>query len=105
HLIGHLQRNKVARALDTFDVIQTIDSVALGEAVARHAAARGTRARVLVEVNVGGEASKSGIAGVGVPPLLERLRSLELDVEGLMTIPPVGSPESARPYFRQLRAL
>jgi PLP dependent protein len=105
HLIGHLQRNKVARALEIFDVVQTVDSIALGEAVARHAAARGVRPRILIEVNLGGEASKSGIAADGVPTLLERLQALQLDVTGLMTIPPAGSAESARPYFRRLRAL
>jgi pyridoxal phosphate enzyme (YggS family) len=105
HLIGHLQRNKVARALEIFDLIHTIDSVALGETVARHAAARGRPARVLVEVNSGGEASKSGVAPDDVPALLARLRDPQLSVEGLMTIPPPGVPESARPYFRQLRAL
>ena len=105
HLIGHLQRNKVARALDTFDVIHTVDTVALAEAVARHADARGTRARVLIEVNLGGETSKSGVSADGLPALLARLGDLDLDVEGLMTIPPVGPPESARPYFRRLRAL
>jgi uncharacterized pyridoxal phosphate-containing UPF0001 family protein len=60
---------------------------------------------VLVEVNSGGEASKSGVAPDALPELLARLRDPHLSVEGLMTIPPPGPPESARPYFRQLRAL
>jgi pyridoxal phosphate enzyme (YggS family) len=106
HLIGHLQRNKTARALETFDLIHTVDSAALGDAIARHAAARGVRARVLVEVNLGGETSKSGVAPDGLPALLEHLRGLErLAVEGLMTVPPPGSPDDARRYFRQLREL
>jgi pyridoxal phosphate enzyme (YggS family) len=105
HLIGHLQRNKAARALELFDLIHSIDSAALGEAVARHAAARGTPARVLVEVNVGGEASKHGVAPHRLPELLERLRDPHLSVEGLMTVPPPGPAEVARGYFRQLRAL
>ena len=106
HLIGHLQRNKTARALETFDLIHTVDSAALGDAIARHAAARGVRARVLVEVNLGGETSKSGVAPDGLPALLEHLRGLEpLEVEGLMTVPPPGSPDDARRYFRQLREL
>ena len=105
HLIGHLQRNKASRALETFDVIHTIDSLTLGEAVARLAAGRGRPARVLIEVNSGGEASKSGVSPDELPDLLARLRDPQLSVEGLMTIPPPGPPESARPYFRQLRAL
>jgi pyridoxal phosphate enzyme (YggS family) len=105
HLIGPLQRNKAARALEIFDLIQTVDSAALGAALARHAAARGVSARVLVEVNVGGEASKHGVAPGDVPALLEQLRDPHLSVEGLMTIPPPGSPDAARSGFRRLRAL
>lgn len=105
HLIGHLQRNKVARALDTFDVVQTVDSAALGEAVARRAEARGRPARVLIEVNVGGEASKNGVAPDALAELLGRLRDPQLVVEGLMTVPPPGPPARTREYFRQLRAL
>jgi hypothetical protein len=105
HLIGPLQRNKAGRALETFDLIHTVDSVALGAALARHAGARGGKARVLVEVNVGGEATKHGVAPDELPELLERLRDPSLSVEGLMTIPPPGSAETARQCFRRLRAL
>jgi hypothetical protein len=105
HLIGHLQRNKAAQALATFDLIHSLDSVALGETLARHAAARALPARVLVEVNVGGEASKHGVASAALPALLARLRDPYLAVEGLMTVPPPGSPADSRRYFRQLRDL
>jgi pyridoxal phosphate enzyme (YggS family) len=105
HLIGHLQRNKAARALELFDLIHSVDTPALGEALARHAAARGRPARVLVEVNVGGEASKRGVAPADLPALLERLRDPHLVVEGLMTVPPPGPSERTREYFRHLRAL
>jgi hypothetical protein len=105
HLIGHLQRNKAARALEIFDLIHSVDNAALGAALARHAAARGMRARVLVEVNVGGEASKSGVPPAALPALLERLRDPQLSVEGLMTVPPPGPPEDVRRHFRRLRAL
>ena len=105
HLIGHLQRNKAARALELFDLIHSVDTVSLGEALARHAAARGTPARVLVEVNVGGEASKRGVSPAALPALLEGLRDPHLVVEGLMTVPPPGAAERTRGYFRQLRAL
>jgi pyridoxal phosphate enzyme (YggS family) len=105
HLIGPLQRNKAARALEAFELIHSVGGVALAERLAQHAARRGHRARVLVEVNVGGEASKHGVAPHELPALLERLRDPFLSVEGLMTVPPPGSPQDARRYFRQLRAL
>ena len=107
HLIGHLQRNKVARALELFDVIHSIDSIALGEAVARQAAARGMRVRVLVEVNVGGEASKHGVAPDRLEELISRMRGLPgLALDGLMTIGhPVERADQARADFVRLRTL
>lgn len=105
HLIGHLQRNKAGRAVETFDCIQTIDSPALAAAVARHAAARGRVVPVLLEVKLGGEASKSGVPPADLPALLAAARLPGLAVEGLMTVPPPGPPETARPHFRALRDL
>ena len=105
HLIGHLQRNKAARAVETFDCIQTIDSPALAAAVARHAAAAGRTMRVLLEVKLGGEASKSGVPPADLPALLDAARVSALVVDGLMTVPPPGEPEAARPHFRALREL
>jgi pyridoxal phosphate enzyme (YggS family) len=106
HMIGHLQRNKAKRACATFDVIQTVDDLALGEALARQAGGRGQPVRVLVEVNLGGEASKSGVSPDGVDELIVHLRGLAgLSVEGLFTIPPPGPAERVRPYFRRLRSL
>jgi len=105
HLIGPLQRNKAARALDGFELIHTVDNRTLGETLARHAATRGAPARLLLEVNVGGEASKHGVAPDALPSLLEHLRDPYLSIEGLMTIPPPGSSEVARRCFRHLRAL
>ena len=105
HLIGHLQRNKAARAVETFDCIQTVDSPALATAVARHAAAAGRTMRVLLEVKLGGEASKSGVAPAELPALLDAARVPPLIVDGLMTVPPPGEPEATRPHFRALREL
>ena len=105
HLIGPLQRNKAARALEAFELIHALDNRALGETLARHAAARGAPARVLLEVNVGGEASKHGISPDQLPAMLEQLRDPYLSIEGLMTMPPPGSLDVARRCFRQLRAL
>ena len=106
HMIGHLQRNKAKRACATFDVIQTVDSLALGEALGRQAGGRREPVRVLVEVNLGGEATKSGVAPEEVEELIEQLRGLAgVEVAGLMTVPPASSAEGARPYFRRLRGL
>jgi pyridoxal phosphate enzyme (YggS family) len=106
HMIGHLQRNKIAKALEVFDVIHSVDSLALGTAIARRAAAQGTRARVLVEVNVAGESTKSGAEPGAVAQLVAELRKLDgLQVEGLMAVPPVGSPQATRSHFRQMRRL
>jgi len=107
HLIGHLQRNKAARAVELFDVIQTLDSVALGRALARHGERRGRPVHVLIEVNVGGERTKSGVVPAAVEAVLEALAAERwLQIDGLMTVPPPAIvAEVARPHFRALRAL
>ena len=107
HLIGHLQRNKAARAVELFQLIHTLDSVALGEALARHAEHLAQPGRVLVEVNIGGESTKHGVAPAQVATLLAALAPQRgLLIDGLMAIPPPGpSAESARSHFRALREL
>jgi pyridoxal phosphate enzyme (YggS family) len=103
HLIGHLQSNKAKDAVRLFDVIQSIDSFALAERVARYADAAGKRQEVLLQVNVGEEEQKSGVAAEDVPALAKRISALpSLHLTGLMTIPPVGD---ARPHFRELRKM
>ena len=106
HLIGHLQSNKAKDALRLFDLIQTVDSLALAEKIARAAEAAGKRQEVLLQVNVGDEAQKSGVATADLQALARDVRKIAaLNVHGLMSIPPVGSEEQTRRYFRQLRAL
>jgi pyridoxal phosphate enzyme (YggS family) len=106
HMIGHLQRNKAARAVELFDVIHTLDSVTLGETLARQGERRGRPVRVLIEVNVGAEATKSGVPPGRVQDLLARLAEQRwLLIDGLMAIPPPSPAESARPHFRTLREL
>ncbi len=107
HMIGHVQKNKAALAARLFDVVETVDSVALAEALSRHAASTGKTLEVLIQVNVSGEASKFGVPPEGVLPLLERMLSLKgLRVSGLMTLPPFfEDPERVRPYFSALRSL
>lgn len=107
HMIGHLQRNKAARAVELFDVIHTLDSVPLARALARHGARRGLPVHTLIEVNVAGETSKNGVAPANVARLLAEVAELSwLVIEGLMTVPPLSATaDAARPHFRALRAL
>ena len=107
HLIGHLQRNKAARAIGLFDRVHSVDDVDLAESLSRHAVAAGRALPVLVEVNVSGEATKFGVAPGMLGPLLERVATLPgLRLDGLMTVgAPVGDAEEARPAFARLRAL
>ena len=104
HMIGHLQSNKAKTALELFDIIQTVDSLRLAEALSR----RAERAiPVLLEVNVAGEASKFGLSPQEVLQTAEAVARLpHLDMRGLMTMAPlVSDPEEVRPVFRELRRL
>ncbi len=107
HLIGHLQTNKVARAVELFHLIESVDSTHLAEALERSAAARQHIMPVLLQVNVSGEASKEGVSGSDLPALAESVLALpHLRVKGLMTIAPYTTePEEVRPVFRRLREL
>lgn len=103
HLIGHLQTNKAKMAAWAFALIHSIGSVRVVEAIARVQSM--PRVHALIEVNLGAEPSKSGVAPGGVPALIDAARD-KIEVDGLMTIPPPGpSAESARPYFARLREL
>lgn len=106
HMIGHLQTNKAAKAAELFRAVDSVDSVKLAEKLDTAARGHGKRLRVLIEVNVGGEAAKSGVAADS-PELEEILSSASrleaLEFCGLMTIPPyTEDPEGARGYFRKL---
>jgi pyridoxal phosphate enzyme (YggS family) len=107
HFIGKLQRNKVRLLLPLFSVVETLDREALGDELARRAAAAGRRLEVLLEVNLSGEASKAGVAPEALPALLEAsARWASLDVVGLMAIPAAQpDPERTRPAFARLREL
>ena len=103
HLIGHLQSNKARIALETFDLIQTLDSAKLAATI--HRLRPSPPMRTLVEVNLAGEVSKSGIAPDAVEPLITAARD-QVAVIGLMTIPPPAKhPEASRRYFAELRKL
>jgi PLP dependent protein len=107
HMIGHLQRNKAARAVELFDRVHSLDGADIARAVARHALGAGRTLRALVEVNVGGEGSKFGVAPGDLEALLEQMIALQgLAIDGLMTVAPrTERPEEARPHFARLRAL
>jgi len=102
HMIGHLQKNKVKKALRLFDMIETLDSWPLAELIDRRCAAIGKTMPVLVEVNIGREDSKTGVLPDEVGDLVQRMSDLQhIRVQGLMTMGPrFGDPEDARPYFR-----
>jgi PLP dependent protein len=109
HMIGHLQSNKAGKAAVLFHAVDSVDSLRLAEKLDEAARAAGRRLRVLIEINVGGEAAKTGIGPDSVE--LDRLlgdmpRLQHLEVRGLMTVPPyTEDPQGARQYFRKLREL
>ncbi len=105
HLVGHLQRNKVRPALELFSVIHSVDSVRLLEQIERVAEEGGYRPEVLLEVNVSGESSKSGLSPAQAPEAIEcALGCRSLTLTGLMTMAPFcPEPEMARPVFAKLR--
>jgi pyridoxal phosphate enzyme (YggS family) len=109
HMIGHLQTNKAGKAAELFGAVDSVDSVKLAEKLDAAARGLGKKLRVLIEINVGEEAAKSGLAPDS--PELEELllaapRFEALVFRGLMTVPPfTDDPEEARLYFRKLREL
>jgi len=107
HFIGHLQRNKAGQAARLFDIIHTVDSVRLAEALSRRAQQLGRRLEVLVQVNTSGETTKAGVPPEEAGALVAQAASLDgLAVRGLMTIGRLQpDPEEARPEFRLLAAL
>jgi pyridoxal phosphate enzyme (YggS family) len=104
HLIGHLQRNKAKEAIRLFQLIHSLDSIDLAQELHRQAGKLRTTVRTLIEVNLGGEATKSGVAPEQVEDLLTAVSALpSVHVEGFMTIPPPSpDAEASRPYFQAL---
>ena len=107
HFIGHLQKNKVKYLVGAVELIHSVDSPELMDAISRRAVSLGIVQNVLLEVNIGGEASKSGVSPDGLEALLAHAALCPgLRVKGLMTIPPAVSPgEENRWYFRQMYEL
>jgi PLP dependent protein len=104
HMIGHLQSNKLKTALEIFDIIHSVDSIYLAEALNRHAA---RKVPLFLQVNVAGETTKSGFPLTGIFKAFKEISALpHLEIKGLMTIAPiVKDPEEVRPVFRKLREL
>jgi pyridoxal phosphate enzyme (YggS family) len=107
HFVGHLQKNKVRQALPLFEMIHSVDSIALAQDINRIAEEEGLYPRVLLEVNVAGEGSKFGFAPDDLREQMEALLALpRLSIEGLMCIPPlVVESEDSRKFFVQVREL
>jgi hypothetical protein len=107
HLIGPLQSNKTARAVELFHAIDAVDSLKIATRLDAAARALGKRLPILIEVKLSHEESKHGVAPAGLPALLAALAPLEnLVLSGLMTVPPwADDPEQSRVYFRELRRL
>lgn len=107
HFIGHLQKNKVKQVVGLAALIHSADSLELLAAVDRCAAARGLVQDVLLEVNIGAEASKSGFRPEEIPAVLEKAGEFSaIRVRGLMAIPPVCAvPEENRPFFLRMKQL
>ena len=106
-MIGHLQRNKVREAVRLFDLIQTVDSLRLAEAIDRECRKIDRVMPILIEVNSAREPQKTGVFPEAVLEFARHLAGLEfLRIEGLMTMGPLGAePESARPYFAETKRL
>ena len=107
HLIGHLQSNKVRRAIELFGMIHSVDSLKLAERISLICGEMGRRMPILLEVNLGGESSKSGATEDEALSLCESISNLpHVVLCGLMTVPPyLDNPQDVRPYFRRLRML
>lgn len=107
HFIGHLQRNKAKHTVRFMDMIHSVDRIEVAQEIDRRAEGVGRVMKILLEVNLAGEQSKSGVAVEKAPDLVRRLSVLKnLSIQGLMTMPPWSEdPEEARPIFRALREL
>jgi hypothetical protein len=107
HFIGHLQRNKVKKAVEIFDMIETVDSLELASEIERRCGQREKIMPVLIEINSGKETQKFGVLTEDAKELIREISALKnIKIQGLMTMGPMfGDPENARPYFIETRKL
>ena len=107
HFIGHLQTNKVKKAIDIFDMIETVDSVELAREVDKRCAGAGKTMSILIEINSGEEEQKFGVRPADAEALIKEIAAFRnIKLEGLMTMGPFeGDPENSRPYFKVTKKL
>jgi pyridoxal phosphate enzyme (YggS family) len=107
HFIGHLQTNKVKKAIDIFDMIETVDSVDLAREIDKRCAAAGKIMFILIEINSGEEEQKFGVRPADAEALIGEIAAFRnIKLEGLMTMGPFeGDPENSRPYFKVTKNL
>jgi PLP dependent protein len=107
HMIGHLQTNKAKYVVNLFDYIHSVDRLELAQEISRRAGLIGRKINILIEINVSGEQTKSGITAAKSIDLIKEISVLEnVSVKGLMTMAPYSdNPENSRPYFSELRNL
>ena len=107
HMIGHLQSNKAKKAVEIFDMIETVDSVKLGAAIDKACRKAGKVMPILIEINSGEESQKAGVMPEDAISLVKELSQLKnIRIKGLMTMGPFeGDPETSRPYFQKTRKL
>ncbi|MBN2374278.1 YggS family pyridoxal phosphate-dependent enzyme [bacterium] len=107
HFIGHLQTNKVRKAVELFDIIHSVDSLHLASEIEKRASVAGKCLPALLQVDLGGEDTKSGFSREGILEVLDQVAGFDhIRIKGLMTIPPWSEdPEGSRQYFRDLAAL
>ncbi|WP_462272556.1 YggS family pyridoxal phosphate-dependent enzyme [Methanohalophilus sp.] len=106
HLIGHLQTNKVKKAVEFFDVIQSVDSLKVMNNIDSRAGDIDKIQKVFLQVNIGNESQKHGFRLDSIKEVIKEIRSLQnIRVEGLMCIPPFVPAEQTRPYFQKMKAL
>jgi len=106
HFIGHLQSNKVRKAVQLFDIIQTVDSEKLAKKISAEAAKQGKIQQIMIQVNIGKEQTRQGVLPQRVHALYESIKALQnLKVIGLMCIPAALPSEQVRPFFKQMKQL
>ncbi|MFH1782182.1 MAG: YggS family pyridoxal phosphate-dependent enzyme [Candidatus Omnitrophota bacterium] len=107
HYIGHLQKNKVKKAIKIFDLIETVDSIELAEEIDKHSSKENKIQEVLIEVNSAKESQKFGVSPEEVGALIKKISQLKnIKIMGLMTLGPLSSdPEDVRPYFKKTRVV
>lgn len=106
HMIGHLQSNKVKKAVRLFDLIQSVDSINLAELIGKAAKEKGKVMDVFLQVNIGMEPQKHGVNPHEAIDVLKKIISVEgIRVKGLMAIPPIAEEQKTRKYFKQMRHL